>query len=47
MYGVMEKFEKTGAWNLPVTEDGIYIGLLSKSTIFNAYRKKLILLQKE
>jgi CIC family chloride channel protein len=43
----MEKFEKTGAWNLPVTEDGIYIGLLSKSTIFNAYRKKLILLQKE
>lgn len=39
---VMEKFEKSGAWNLPVIMDKRYIGFVSKSRIFNAYRKKLI-----
>jgi len=39
---VMNKFEVTQAWNLPVIENGRYIGFLSKSRIFNAYRKKLI-----
>lgn len=39
---VMEKFERTGAWNLPVLDEGKYIGLISKSRIFNAYRNKLI-----
>ena len=39
---VMEKFEKSGAWNLPVIMDNQYIGFVSKSRIFNAYRKKLI-----
>jgi len=42
MESVMIKFEKTGAWNLPVIDDGHYIGFVSKSRIFNAYRKKLI-----
>jgi CIC family chloride channel protein len=42
MKQVMTKFENTGAWNLPVIEEGRYMGLISKSTIFNAYRKKLI-----
>jgi len=41
MQTVMRKFEKTGAWNLPVIEDGNYKGFLSKSTIFNAYRNNL------
>jgi CIC family chloride channel protein len=41
MYTVMRKFEKTGAWNLPVLSKGKYEGLLSKSTIFNAYRNNL------
>ncbi|MBR9997807.1 MAG: chloride channel protein [Cyclobacteriaceae bacterium] len=41
MQSVMRKFEKTGAWNLPVIEDGKYKGFLSKSTIFNAYRNNL------
>lgn len=41
MQTVMRKFEKTGAWNLPVIEDGTYKGFLSKSTIFNAYRNNL------
>jgi CIC family chloride channel protein len=38
----MEKFESSGAWNLPVIENGRYMGFVSKSRIFNAYRKKLI-----
>ncbi len=42
MQSVMHKFEKTGAWNLPVIDDDQYVGFVSKSRIFNAYRKKLI-----
>lgn len=42
MQSVMNKFEKTGAWNLPVIDHGKYMGFVSKSRIFNAYRKKLI-----
>ncbi|MCS5490733.1 chloride channel protein [Algoriphagus sp. CAU 1643] len=42
MQKAMEKFEKSGAWNLPVVEDGRYIGFVSKSRIFNSYRKRLI-----
>ncbi len=39
---VMQKFEKSAAWNLPVIDNGQYVGFVSKSRIFNAYRKKLI-----
>ena len=36
------KFEKTGAWNLPVvTQDRKYVGYVSKSKIFSAYRSQL------
>jgi CIC family chloride channel protein len=42
MQKAMEKFENSGAWNLPVIENGKYLGFVSKSRIFNAYRKKLI-----
>ena len=41
MESVMDKFEKTGAWNLPVVEHGKYIGFLSKSKIFSSYRHLL------
>jgi CIC family chloride channel protein len=41
MQSVMHKFEFTGAWNLPVIDNGIYVGFLSKSRIFNTYRNKL------
>lgn len=42
MDSVMRKFEKTGAWNLPVIrEDHTYLGFLSKSKIFSAYRDSL------
>jgi len=39
---VMQKFNKTKAWNLPVTENGVYKGFLSKSKIFNEYRGMLL-----
>ena len=32
---VMNKFEISQAWNLPVIDEGKYIGFLSKSRIFN------------
>ncbi|MBE6334937.1 MAG: chloride channel protein [Bacteroidales bacterium] len=38
---VTEKFEKSKAWNLPVVKDGKYIGFVSKSRIFEAYRDVL------
>ena len=42
MDSVMRKFEKTGAWNLPVVDDArTYLGFLSKSKIFSAYREEL------
>ncbi|KAA6325665.1 H(+)/Cl(-) exchange transporter ClcA [termite gut metagenome] len=41
METVMSKFEKSGAWNLPVVEGGLYIGFLSKSKIFSSYRTLL------
>ncbi len=43
MDDVMHEFERTNAWNLPVLdEEGRYIGFVSKSKIFNAYRKVLV-----
>jgi len=39
---VMDKFEKSGAWNLPVVKNGLYVGYLSKSKIYTAYRKMLL-----
>ena len=39
---VMHKFETSGAWNLPVLDDqGHYIGFVSKSKLFSAYRGML------
>jgi chloride channel protein, CIC family len=42
MYDVMKRFDETGAWNLPVIENGKYVGFISKSSIFSRYREKLI-----
>ncbi|MCL2074683.1 MAG: chloride channel protein [Marinilabiliaceae bacterium] len=42
MDDVMRKFEETFAWNLAVVEKGKYIGFVSKSKIFSAYRNVLI-----
>ena len=43
MEKVMEIFEDTGAWNLPVVdEERRYLGFVSKSKIFNSYRHVLV-----
>ena len=43
MESVMKKFETTSAWNLPVVRraDRSYVGFVSKSKIFSAYRDEL------
>ncbi len=42
METVMETFDKTNAWNLPVVDpEGHYVGFVSKSKIFNSYRRVL------
>lgn len=41
MENVMKIFDRTNAWNLPVVEQGKYIGFVSKSKIFNSYRRVL------
>lgn len=41
MESVMKTFDDTGAWNLPVVENGKYVGFVSKSKIFNSYRRVL------
>ncbi|MEP2238587.1 MAG: chloride channel protein [Maribacter sp.] len=39
---VMQKFQDSGAWNLPVVKDGKYMGFVSKSKLLTAYRRELI-----
>ena len=44
MEKVMETFEDTGAWNLPVVDANTkkYLGFVSKSKIFESYRHVLV-----
>ena len=39
---VMDKFQSSGAWNLPVIKDKKYYGFVSKSKLLTAYRRELI-----
>jgi CIC family chloride channel protein len=39
---VMDTFRKTGAWNLPVLDNGYYVGFISKSRIYATYRELLV-----
>jgi CIC family chloride channel protein len=42
MENAMKKFERTNAWNLPVLDvNKHYLGFVSKSKIFSAYRSRL------
>ncbi|HEX5170701.1 MAG TPA: chloride channel protein [Cyclobacteriaceae bacterium] len=44
MIDVLDKFEQTNSWNLPVIDRyQRYRGLVSKSTIFSVYRNQLLL----
>ncbi|HTJ50040.1 MAG TPA: chloride channel protein [Cyclobacteriaceae bacterium] len=41
MSQIMEKFDKSGVWNIPVLNKGKYIGFISKSNVFSNYRDRL------
>ena len=48
MEQVMQTFDDTKAWNLPVVnEEGKYLGFVSKSKIFNSYRQVLVHFSKD
>lgn len=47
MDSVMEKFKSSGAWNLAVQKDGKYVGFMSKSKVFSAYRQMLLQFSQE
>ncbi|PIQ22423.1 MAG: chloride channel protein [Cytophagales bacterium CG18_big_fil_WC_8_21_14_2_50_42_9] len=47
MPAIMRKFDVTKAWNLPVVSHGRYVGFISKSNIFTAYRSFLIMLSEK
>ena len=42
MKQVMQKFQDSGAWNLPVVKENTYMGFVSKSKLLTAYRRQLI-----
>ena len=42
MERVMDKFESTGAWMLPVVQNNRFQGFISKSKLFSEYRKILL-----
>ncbi|MEO8934721.1 MAG: chloride channel protein [Xanthomarina sp.] len=42
MRKVMQKFQDTNAWNLPVIKNGTYYGFVSKSKLLTAYRRELL-----
>ncbi|VAV83955.1 putative chloride channel protein [hydrothermal vent metagenome] len=42
MQMVMDKFQNSSAWNLPVIKNGKYFGFVSKSKLLTAYRRQLI-----
>jgi hypothetical protein len=44
---VGDTLRKTGAWNLPVLDDGYYVGVISKSRIYTTYRELLIQFSEE
>ena len=47
MEDVMKKFEENDVWNLPVIDNGKYIGFISKSKLFSVYRKWLVDISEE
>lgn len=42
MEDVMNLFKSSGAWNMVVTKNGRYIGFISRSKLFNVYRRTLV-----
>ena len=42
MSRVMQKFEESGEWSLPVIDGGKYKGYILKTKLFSAYRNKMV-----
>ncbi|MEI6021046.1 MAG: chloride channel protein [Bacteroidota bacterium] len=42
IFMIMQKFDESGQWNLPVVDGDTYIGFLSKSSILDKYRHHLL-----
>jgi chloride channel protein, CIC family len=42
LHQILNKFEETKSWNLPVVDHGQYVGFLSKSSILTRYRNELM-----
>ncbi len=42
MESVMQKFRDSGLWNMAVVDEGIYKGFVSRSNVFNIYRRMLL-----
>jgi CIC family chloride channel protein len=41
MEEVARKFQNTGNFNLPVVDEGKYIGFVSRANVFSSYRRML------
>jgi len=39
---VLRKFDETNQWNLPVVDNGKYVGFVSKSSVLTKYRSELL-----
>jgi chloride channel protein, CIC family len=39
---VLKRFDETRSWSLPVVEDGKFLGLISKATLLDHYRRELV-----
>lgn len=42
LHQILTKFEDTKSWNLPVVDNGEYVGFMSKSSILTRYRDELM-----
>ncbi len=42
METIMQKFEQSKAWNLPVVKENSYVGFISRSKLLTAYREHLV-----
>jgi CIC family chloride channel protein len=46
-FSIKESFRTTGAWNLPVLDNGYYVGFISKARIYSSYRELLVQFSEE
>jgi chloride channel protein, CIC family len=42
LHSILQKFEETSQWSLPVVDNATYLGFVSKSSILTKYREELL-----